>query len=123
MSKENLEKLKKGDSDIYQLINRPEKKFEKSIMISGGISYYGLSKLIILEGTLNEFTYWQALMHSKEDVEQLNEKNKINLKFENNGTKAHTSKSNIKLIEQLFGKDNLIQNPPNSPDLSLQKEI
>ena len=61
LSKEYLDKLKKGDLDIYELINRPEKKFEKSIMIAGGVSYFGITNLIILEGTLNEFAYGQAI--------------------------------------------------------------
>ena len=39
------EKLKKGEQEAYDLINRPIKKFEDSIMIAGGISYHGLSKL------------------------------------------------------------------------------
>ena len=32
------EKLKKGEQEAYDLINRPIKKFEDSIMIAGGIS-------------------------------------------------------------------------------------
>ena len=61
LSKEYLNKLKKGDLDIYGLINRPEKKFEKSIMIAGGVFYFGITNLIILEGILNEFAYGQAI--------------------------------------------------------------
>ena len=34
-----------------------EEKYPKSIMLAGGISYYGLSDLIIVEGTMNEFAY------------------------------------------------------------------
>ena len=37
---------KKWDQETYKLINRPQKKFEKSIAMSGGINYYGLGKLI-----------------------------------------------------------------------------
>ena len=36
LSKDNQEKLKKGDENIFKLINRPQKKFELSIMVAGG---------------------------------------------------------------------------------------
>ena len=41
-------------------------------MIDGGISYHGLSKLIILDGTLNEFLYGQVLLFYKDDINSLN---------------------------------------------------
>ena len=34
LSRENQEKLKSGDEEVFKLINKPEKKFEKSIMIA-----------------------------------------------------------------------------------------
>ena len=40
------------------------------------------------------------------------------LYFEQDGASAHTSRTNMVLIDKLFGKNALIQNPPNSPDLS-----
>ena len=40
------------------------------------------------------------------------------LYFEQDGASAHTSRTNKILIEKLFGKNILIQNPPNSPDLA-----
>ena len=49
-------KIKKGEEEAYNLVNRPQRKFEKSLMLTGGISYHGLTKLIILDGTLNEFS-------------------------------------------------------------------
>ena len=41
LNKENEEKLKQGKLDVYDLITRPQKKFEKSIMVAGNISFYG----------------------------------------------------------------------------------
>ena len=38
LSPKTREKLKEGKEDAYNLINRPLKKFEKSIMVCGGIS-------------------------------------------------------------------------------------
>ena len=45
---------------------------------------------------------------------------KINkeLILEQDGAKAHTSKNNIALLNELFNEDKWIQNPPNSPDLA-----
>ena len=74
LTKENTKKLKNGSVDIYQLISRQERKFEPSIIIAGGISSYGLSHLLLLDGTLNEFAYGQALLYFKEDIENLEKK-------------------------------------------------
>ena len=64
-------KLKRGDLSIYNLINREEKKFENSIMIAGGISSSGLSHLILLDGTLNQFSYGQALLYYKGVIDEI----------------------------------------------------
>ena len=61
LSKKNQEKLKSGDEEAFKLVNKPEKKFEKSIMIAAGVHFHGLSDLYLLEGTMNEFSYSQAL--------------------------------------------------------------
>ena len=40
------------------MINRETKKFEPSIIVAGGVSFYGLSYLILLKETIRDF-----LMH------------------------------------------------------------
>ena len=37
LTKENKEKLKKGSQEVFNLINRPQRKFEPSIMVAGGV--------------------------------------------------------------------------------------
>ena len=91
-------------------------KFPKSIMFAGGISYYGLSDLMILEGTMNEFSYAQAILYYKESIEEKKKNNKII--FQQDGASSHTSKSNEKLLNEIFENSGWIQNPPNSPDLA-----
>ena len=59
---ESKKKLKDGDNDIYDLINRSERKFEPSIMVARGISFFGLSHIIFVEGTMNDFSYGQTLL-------------------------------------------------------------
>ena len=97
LSKENTEKLKKGDPEAFELINKEADKFPKKILIAGGISYYGLSNLIIVEGTMTDFSYGQTLLYYKENMDEFKEKNK-NIIFEQDRASTHTSKSNKKLL-------------------------
>ena len=50
------------DQDTYDLINS-KKKFELSLAIVAGINYYGVGKLIFLDGIMNKFAYIQALYY------------------------------------------------------------
>ena len=87
-------------------------------MMAGGINFYGLSKLMFLDGTMNEFSYGQALLFYKEDIEKIEKENKIKIIFEQDGAASHKSKSNLFLLSKLFIDDGQIQKPPNSPDLA-----
>ena len=118
LSPKTREKLKEGKEEAYNLINRPLKKFEKSIMVAGGISYHGMTKLIILDGTLNEFSYGQGLLFYKDDMNLINQKHNTDIFFEQDGAPAHRCKSNKHLLNKLFPNGHWIQNPPNSPDLA-----
>ena len=80
-------------------------------MVAGGISFHGLGRLMILNGTENEFCYAQAILNYKKDVERLDG----DLIFEQDGARSHNSKSNIALLNKRF--KNWIQKQPNSPDL------
>ena len=117
LSTDNIQKLKKGDPEVLKLMERDKEKFPKSIMLAGGISYYGLSDLMIVEGTMNEFAYAQAILLYKENVEEFKKMNK-NIIFEQDGATCHTSKANKKLLNLIFGKKGWIQNSPSSPDLA-----
>ena len=116
MSSQIKNKLKKGDEDGYKKINRETKKYESSTIIAGGVSYYGLSDLILLNGTMRDFAYAQALEFYKENYENFKKLNE-NLYFEQDGASCHTSKKIKSLLENMFG-DKLIQNAPHSPDIA-----
>ena len=73
LSDDTKKKLKNGEEEGFDLINRPEKKYELSIMIAGGVSSQGLSDLILLDGTENEFTYGQILFFFKDYFEDKND--------------------------------------------------
>ena len=66
-----------GDIEALNLVNKQADKFPKKILIAGGISYYGLSDLIVVEGTMTDFAYSQTLLHYKKILMNLNEKTKI----------------------------------------------
>lgn len=91
-------------------------------MVAGGISYYGLTNIIFIEGTMNDFSYGQTLVFYKEDIEEINRKNNSNLILELDGASSHTSNSNINLLNEQFGINGWLQNPPNSPDLAFPIE-
>ena len=118
MEPETTKKLKEGDLSVYPLINREEKKFEKSLVIAGDISYNGIGKLIFLNGTMNEFAYAQTILFYKEDMNKIYEENGKALILEQDGASSHRSKKNLRLLDFLFGENGWIQNPPNSPGLA-----
>ena len=50
-------KIKKGDKEGYNKINRETKKYEASTIVVWESSYYGLSDFILLNATIRDFTY------------------------------------------------------------------
>ena len=58
-------------------------------MISGGINFYGLSKLIFLDGTMNSFAYGPTLLFFKEDLKEIEKINKVRLILEQDGAPSH----------------------------------
>ena len=91
ISSKVINKLKLGDEEGYKLINRETKEFEPSIIVAGGVSYYGLSDLILLKGTMQEFSYSQVLEYYKDNFENFKKQNKI-MFSEQDGAYSHTSK-------------------------------
>ena len=65
-NKEKQKKLKIGEEEAFKLVNKP-KKFEKSIMIAGGINFHRLNELNLLEGAMNEFYCAKELLFYKEN--------------------------------------------------------
>ena len=122
LSPQTREKLKKEEEEAYNFVNRPQRKFEKSLMLAGGVSYHGLTKLIILDGTLNEFSYGQGLLFYNDDINSINLKHNSDIYLEQDEAPAHRCKSNKHLQNKLFPGGRWIQNPPNSPDLAYQIE-
>ena len=71
-----------------------QKKFEKSLVIEGCISFYGVGKLVFLNGMMNDFAYGQTLMFYKDDVDSIRDKYNKKLIIEQDGANCHKSKMN-----------------------------
>ena len=69
--------IKKGDKEGYNKINRETKKHEPSLILAGGVSFYRLSDLILLKGTMTEFSYSQALEYYKENYDEYTKDNEV----------------------------------------------
>ena len=113
------ERKNRWNPEIEKKRENATPKFEQSIMIAGGICKYGLSNLIFCSGTQNNFSYKQFLLFMKEDIEKIQKDNNLKepLIFQQDNATCHTSNESRFTIDILFG-DNIIDWPPNSPDLS-----
>ena len=113
------ERENRWNPDIQKKRANETPKFEKSIMIAGGICKYGLSNLVFCSGTQNNFSYKQFLLFMKNDMEKMEKEHNLNEKliFQQDNAACHTSRESRAAIDILFG-DNTLEWPPNSPDLS-----
>ena len=48
-------------------------------MVAGGISFFRLSHIIFVEGTIKDFSYGQTLLFYKEDIEEMNKDSHTNI--------------------------------------------
>ena len=113
LSKKNIKKLNSGNTELFNKIHTPLKKFPESFMVSGGLTKNGVSKLIFCVGTMNNFSYNETLKFFKEDIERLNP----NLYFQQDNAPCHKSNNSKKFIIENF--QGFIEDwPANSPDLS-----
>ena len=112
-NKEDQKKLKLGDTEIFEKVNKPVPKYTSGFMVAGGMSTHGLGKLIFCVGTMNAFAYRRTLDYFQEDVQRLNP----DLYFQQDGASCHTANKSINLIGTLFN-NKLPFWPANSPDLS-----
>ena len=79
--KRKYRKIKKRRYWSAEFNQQTSRKISKKILIAGGTSFYGLSDLIIVEGTMTDFAYGQTLLHYKNNYEEFKKINK-NIIFE-----------------------------------------
>ena len=63
-NQEDLAKLKSGE-ELYEKLHVPQPKYTTGFMVAGGMSYYGIGKLIFCVGTMNTNCYFKLLITSK----------------------------------------------------------
>ena len=54
-------------------------------MVDGGVSFFGTTNIIFVEGNMNDFAYGQTLLFYKEDMEDIKQRNNANLILEQDG--------------------------------------
>ena len=127
LSNKTSRAIKRGNEIALRKVTKQFHKKLNGILVSGGICNEGLGKIIFHRGTVNSLAYKQVLNFYKEDIGNFTEKY-----FQQDGARAHSSKSSQTEIKRLFGekyiptweKGPLINGekmpkwPPNSPDLS-----
>ena len=55
-------------------MEKEKEKFPKSVQLADGNSYYDLNDLMILEGTMTEFAYAQAILLYKKNIDEFKKK-------------------------------------------------
>lgn len=89
-------------------------KKSKGFMVAGGVSKYGVGKLIFCIGSVDSFAYKQAIDYYKKDIAFLSPQNE-ELFFQQDNAPAHSSKE---IKELLTTFKTLKFWLPNSPEIS-----
>ena len=66
------------------------------LMVVGGVSSVGLSNIILVENTVNEFAYAQMLLYFKEDFDNYRKK-LMNNYISNRTVQHHVPRNQIKI--------------------------
>jgi len=120
LENESLNEYKSGKGEIFEKIARPMPKFPKGIMVSAGVSYKGVGKLIFITGTKTSFSYQQTLEYFKEELDRLDKTYFFNRIMQL--VMSHVGKKTTEYINSNF-LNKLDFWPPNSPDLSPIEEL
>lgn len=112
-------KLKQRNEEAEKIITVQIPKKCKGFMVGGGISKYGLGKLIFCIWTVDSFAYKKALEYYKEDIKSLSPQNKL-LYFQQKNAPPHTSKGAKQSLKEI---KKLKFWPPNSPEISTIEKV
>jgi transposase len=113
LNKKALNDQRAGKEEMVEKLHKPLPKFSTGFMVSGGLSYHGVGKLIFYMGTMDSECYRKTLDLYKEDIIRLNP----NLYLMQDNAAPHCSKANKEYISQKFSNF-LHLWPANSPDLN-----
>jgi len=83
-------KLRKGNQEAAKLVSIKLTKKSKGFMVAGGVSKFGVGKLIFYIGNVDSYAYKQAIEFYKKDIQHLS-KNNNQLFFQQDNAPPHTS--------------------------------
>lgn len=111
------QKLRKGSEEAEKLLSVEIPKKSKGFMVAGGVSKYGVGKLIFCIGTVDSYAYKQAINYYTKDIKNLSDDA---LLFQQDNAPSHTSKEIKSVLKKVKCLDFW---PPNSPDISPIEKI
>ena len=101
------------------MIQRVKERHESKVMVSAGISYYGVTRLIFIVGTVEQNCYIDILTHFQKELDMLSSQQTNLLYFQQDGASCHRSDKTMMKINEIFSEKFLpVKWPAKSPDLS-----
>ena len=97
---DTMRKIKAGDLEKIQMMYRPIPLYSPKVMVSGGVSWNGVSELKFFIGHADTFSYLQCLELYKADLIRLKEPDRV-LLFQQDNAKPHTSKKRISFLMKI----------------------
>ena len=114
--------VRKKDIPAKSLTISPSKRFVKNfVMVACCVSYKGTTPPFFCKKGLkiNSESYCDLVLDNYAPYLQALYPEKNGLYFLQDGAPSHTSEESLKCVHKIFGAKNVIQNPPNSPDLNV----
>jgi hypothetical protein len=107
---ETRKKIREGDGEAIDLLTREVDPFSPKVMVAGGISYYGVSKLIFFVGNCNSECYEECLKYYKEDISRLSREGNIihKLYYQQDRASSHTSDYTADRIKEIFSEEEIL---------------
>ena len=104
--------------NVFTNLKREYPKYDAQVMVAGGISSFGVTKLVFCIGNVDTFAYSNILDVFNEHIDKVKKDHGVQLCFQQDSAPPHVSRESLSKIKKLFG-DNVISDwPANSPDLS-----
>ena len=98
-----FQKLKdKGDPKVLKLLSDDQPKYSKSFMVAGGLSAYGLGKLVFCAGNQDQKAYIKTLDYFKEDIRFFHQKYDAKLLLQQDNAPCHVGGLSEKKIKNIF---------------------
>mgnify|MGYP006372178767 FL=1 len=102
----------KGDSKVLKLLSDDQPKYSKSFMVAGGLSAYGVGKLIFCAGNQDQKAYMKTLDYFNEDIIFLQQKYEgAKLLLQQDNASCHVGGLSQEKIKKIFFTVNNIPEP------------